>query len=223
MSVRQAFLQEQPLLLPLPVHAFPSDERVEVSAGKTPYVRFDLNDYSIPHTHVRRTLTVHASEDTVRVLDGAEVISCLARSYDKGAQIEKPAHIEQLVAHKREARHHRGIGRLSKAAPASAVLLEQAAKRSSNLGTITAGLLRLLERFGADELQAAILEALERGVPHPTAVLLALERRREQRGQAPPVAMLLPEHVVARDAPVRTHSLDSYDQLSKEHPDDEQT
>ena len=102
-------------------------------------------------------------------------------------------------------------------------LLEQAAKRSSNLGTITSGLLRLLERFGADELQAAILEALERGVPHPNAVRLALERRREQRGQAPPVAMLLPEHVVARDAPVRTHSLASYDQLSKEHDDDEQT
>ena len=222
LSVRDAFLLERPLLLPLPVHAFPSDERVEVSVGKTPYVRFDLNDYSIPHTHVRRTLTVHASEDTVRVLDGAEVLSCLARSYDKGAQIETPAHIEQLVAHKREARHHGGIGRLAKAAPASVELLEQAAKRSGNLGTITAGLLRLLERFGAVELQAAILEALERGVPHPSAVRLALERRRELRNEPPPVAMLLPEHVAARDAPVRTHSLDSYDQLSKEHHDDEQ-
>ncbi|WP_426212631.1 IS21 family transposase [Massilia sp. TWP1-3-3] len=223
LTVREAFRLEKPLLLPLPVHAFPSDERVEVSVGKTPYVRFDLNDYSIPHTYVRRTLTVHASEDTVRVLDGADVISCLARSYDKGAQVEEPAHIEQLAANKRKARHHRGIGRLAKAAPASVELIEQAAKRSSNLGTITAGLLRLLERFGADELQAAILEALERGVPHPNAVRLALERRREQRGQAPPVAMLLPEHVVARDAPVRTHSLESYDQLSREHDDDEQT
>lgn len=159
----------------------------------------------------------------MRVLDGAEVISCLARSYDKGAQVEEPAHIEQLVANKRKARHHRGIGRLAKAAPASVELLEQAAKRSSNLGTITAGLLRLLERFGADQLQAAILEALERGVPHPNAVRLALEQRREQRQEAPPIAMLLPEHVIARDAPVRTHSLDSYDQLSKEHGDDEST
>jgi hypothetical protein len=33
-------------------------ERVEVRVGKTPYVRFDLNDYSVPHTHVQRTLTV---------------------------------------------------------------------------------------------------------------------------------------------------------------------
>jgi hypothetical protein len=38
-------------------------ERVPVTAGKTPYVRFDLNDYSIPHTHVRRPLTVLADPD----------------------------------------------------------------------------------------------------------------------------------------------------------------
>jgi hypothetical protein len=43
-------------------------------------------------------------------------------------------------------------------------LLVQAAKRSNNLGTITAALLRLLERYGAAELQAAILDALDRDV-----------------------------------------------------------
>ena len=42
-----------------------------VKAGKTPYVRFDLNDYSIPHTHVRRPLTVLADPHEVRIVDGA--------------------------------------------------------------------------------------------------------------------------------------------------------
>ncbi|WP_424271240.1 Mu transposase domain-containing protein, partial [Eudoraea sp.] len=28
-----------------------------LSIGKTPYIRFDLNDYSVPHTHVRHTVT----------------------------------------------------------------------------------------------------------------------------------------------------------------------
>jgi transposase len=39
---------------------YPLIERVAVKAGKTPYVRFDLNDYSIPHTKVQRLLTVLA-------------------------------------------------------------------------------------------------------------------------------------------------------------------
>ena len=52
-------------------------------------------------------------------------------------------------------------------------------------------------------------------MPHPNAVRLALERQRDDHGQAPPVAMILPEHVRARDKVVRPHSLDTYDQLKK--------
>jgi transposase len=220
MSVREAFLLEQPRLLSLPDNPFPTDERVDVKAGKTPYVRFDLNDYSIPHTHVQRILTVQASGDQVRILDGAQVLSCFERSYDRGMQIEEPAHIAELIERKRQARHHRGINRLAQAAPASIDLLERAALRGHNLGSITAALLRLLERYGDGELQAAIMDALGRDVPHPNAVRLALERRREERHQAPPVAMILSEHVQARDVPVQTHRLDSYDELTKENLDE---
>jgi hypothetical protein len=74
----------------------------------------------------------------------------------------------------------------------------------------------LLQRYGGAELQAAILVALERDVPHPNAVRLALERRREDRLQAPPVTMTLPAHVQARDTVVRPHALETYDQL-KDH------
>ena len=37
-------------------------DRVEVEVGKTPYARFDLNDYSIPHALVQKPLTLLASE-----------------------------------------------------------------------------------------------------------------------------------------------------------------
>jgi len=47
LSVHEAFAQEQANLLALPDHPFPTDEREAVSVGKTPYVRFDCNDYSI--------------------------------------------------------------------------------------------------------------------------------------------------------------------------------
>ena len=62
-------------------------------------------------------------------------------------------------------------------------------------------------------MQAAILEALERDVPHPNAVRLALERRREQRGEPPPVGVVLPDHLRARDTTVQPHALETYDQL----------
>src|SRR6186713_3340898 len=60
-TVRACFEAEQSRLRALPAEPFPAQERLIVRAPKTPYIRFDLNDYSIPHTHVRRTLEVLAS------------------------------------------------------------------------------------------------------------------------------------------------------------------
>jgi len=219
MTVREAFAQEQPKLLALPDNPFPTEEREAVSAAKTPYVRFDGNDYSIPPTHVQRTLTVVASPRTVRVLDGAAVIATHARSYEKGEQVEDPAHIAALTARKRQARQHRGTDRLAQAAPNSVELLTRAAERGENLGSITAALLRLLERYGAAELQAGIDEALAREVPHPNAVRLALERRREQRHQPPPLPLALPANQRVRDLVVCPHKLDDYDQLQSPQED----
>ena len=213
LTVRASFALEQPHLIALPDNPFASDEQVAVRVGKTPYVRFDRNDYSVPPDCVQRTLAVVASPSAVRVLAGAEVVATHPRSYDQGAQIEDPAHLAELTARKRAARQHRSQDRLAQAAPSSRELLIQAATRGDNLGSITAALLRLLERYGAAELEAAIGEALARAVPHPNAVRLALERRRESRDQPPPLAVALPPDPRVRDLVVQPQCLGAYDQL----------
>ena len=177
-------------------------------------MRFDRNDYSVPHTHVRRSVTVHASLTTVRVLDGTEVVAQHPRSFDRGQQIEHAPHVEALVAEKRAARAHRGVDRLTAAVPRTRELLTQAAARGEPLGTCTTRLLRLLDAYGARELDGAVADALSRGVPHPNAVELALQRRREARGAPPPLALPLSDAVRRRDPHVRPHALDRYDDLT---------
>lgn len=212
-SVREAFTLEKPRLLALPSNPYPLDERKVVTVSKTPYVRFDLNDYSVPHTQVRKMLTVVADPERVRILDGQEVVASHPRCYDKGAQIEDPTHIAKLVERKAQAHAQRGMSRLTQAVPASSDLLARAAERGEGLGGITSALLRLVERYGAAEVQTAVLAALARGVPHPHAVRLALEVQREAQNQPPPVAACMPKHVADRDTVVKPHKLDSYDQL----------
>lgn len=223
LSVRQAFERERPLLLALPGNPYATDERVEVSIGKTPYARFDRNDYSVPHTHVRRILTVCASPDQVRILDGAQVIATHPRSYDKAQQIEDPRHVEALIAIKQQSRRHRGQDRLIQAAPNSRELLIRAAERGDNLGSITAALLRLLDDYGSQELDMAIAESLKREVPHPNSVRLVLQQRREARNQPPPIAVPI-AHARAKNLVVRPHDLNSYDRLQPktDKPDDNQ-
>jgi transposase len=136
-SVGEVFAEEAPRLLPLPDNPYPVVERVAVKVGKTPYIRFDQNDYSVPHTHVRRTLTVLADADRLRIVEGQQILATHPRSYDKGEQIENQAHVQALVAWKREAHRHRATDRLAQAAPASRTLLVRAAERGNNIGSIT--------------------------------------------------------------------------------------
>src|SRR3972149_4040142 len=52
--VGEVFAAEQPALLALPDNPFPTEERWETDVQRTPYVRCDGNDYSVPYTYVRR-------------------------------------------------------------------------------------------------------------------------------------------------------------------------
>src|SRR5262245_58067051 len=97
---RIPYLEELPRLVVLPGDHFPVEVQVTVRAGTTPYVRFDRNDYSVPHTHVQRSLTVIATHDRVRVVDPTAPTETLAdhpRSYDRDQRVEQPEHLHALV------------------------------------------------------------------------------------------------------------------------------
>ena len=215
LTVREAFVLEQKHLLALPENAYVTDEQVAVNIGKTPYARFDLNDYSVPHPYVQRTLTICANLKQVRILNGQDVVATHVRSFDKGAQIENPEHIATLTEYKQHANQHRHTDRLQQAVPQSRELLTLAAERGEPIGRITRTLLNLLDRYGVTELQAAVADALQRGVPHPNAVRLALERQREARAEPPPVDIALPSHVQQRDTVIQPHALESYDDITE--------
>jgi len=220
-SVREAYEQERPRLVSLPDAPFPADETVEVHVGKTPYVRFDLNDYSVPHTHVRRTLVVLADLKSVRVLDGVAVLVSHPRSFSRGEQIEDPSHIRELVEYKRLAREHRGMDRLHHAVPSSQDLFFETAERGGNLGSLTTALVRLLDIHGAAALEEAIAEAVRSRVPHLAGVKQILDRKRHERGVPPPIPVRLPDDARLRDLVVKPHDLADYEQLHSERDADE--
>jgi hypothetical protein len=128
----------------------------------------------------------------VRILDGHEVIANHPRSFDRGAQIEDPAHIETLVSHKRAARAHRAQDRLHHAAPSAQALFVRAAERGAHLGVLTRGLLQLLASHGAAALEAAIAAALAEDSAHLGAVRHFIDHHAHARGQRPPIAVPLP-------------------------------
>src|SRR5712692_7505842 len=145
--VRDALVDEQPRLLPRPAHPFACDLVRAVSSGKTPYLRFDGNDYSIPHTLIRRPLTLVASEHQVRILDGTTEVASHPRTYDRGQRLETETHLAALTAAKRRAHDLRGRDRLRHACPHAAAFLDALARRGESVGRHTTLLLRLLDEY----------------------------------------------------------------------------
>ena len=220
-TVAEALAAEQARLLPLPAHPFPTALMRAVTAGKTPYIRFDRNWYSIPHTLVRVPLTLVADPETVRLFHGTEEVACHLRCYDADFTAEARDHLQALVAAKRQASGLTRRDRLQQAVPAVADLFERLAVRGEPLGLHATRLQRLLDDYGAAELAAAVATALEREAPGAGVVAHLLEQRRRARGQRPPVPVVLPDDPRVRDRDVPSHPLETYDALpSSDDPPD---
>lgn len=212
--VKDALGEERAVLLPLPAHRFESDLATPIASGKRPYVRFDGNEYSIPHALVRKPLTLVASEREVRVLDGAIEVARHVRSYERHRVVESPEHIGALSKEKRAARELRGRDRLRASCASADALLGEIARRGQIVAPHTTRLCALLDRYGAAELDAAILVAIDRGAFSAEAIAHLCDQRRRARNAPPPVFV---EHHDARvrELRVKPHELGGYDALSK--------
>lgn len=220
LTVLEAFEQEKRYLVSVPPAAYVVYDRKEVSVGKTPYVRFDCNDYSIKPGYVKRTLSVFATQDTVRICDGEIEIASHKRTFAKGKQIEEQSHIQELTDEKRAAKKHRFMDRLQMAAPSTTELLYQAAQRGHNLGRLTQELTALLELYGAQEFERAVKAAVDAGVVHASAVKQSLEASRSERGAKPPVKLRFEGNPRASELTIVPKSLKGYDSLMKRTEDE---
>jgi hypothetical protein len=89
-----------------------------------------------------------------------------------------------------------------------------------NLGSCTAALLRLLDRYGREAMAEAVAEAIEKQSPHPNSVRHVIERNAKAEDVAPAVPVALPDDPRVRDLVVHPHQLTTYDQIKQEDDDE---
>lgn len=215
-TVGQVFEEEKPRLTSLPDNPYPTHETEAVRVGKTPYIRFDWNDYSVPHAYVQKTLTIHATTNQVRILEGTKVLAEHERSYDKSKQMEQESHIEALSQDKKKARLHRGQHRLTHVIACGSDFLKAASLKSYPLKSLVTQLIALLDDYGAADLEEAMQEALNKEVPHPNAVRLALQKLREVGLKEPPIRLDLSKNKKINELVVKPHNLSDYDVLAQQ-------
>lgn len=218
--VKELYEEEKTRLLPLPAHPFNTDLLKPFVSRKRIYVRYDLNDYSIPPKAVGRTLTLAASDTRVRILDGSKVLATHQRSYDRGRCIEDPAHKQELVEQKAKALGSTKHSRLIKAVPETEQFLDQAFRRGESPAKVTADLLRLLDDYGEEELRAGILKALEKETPRSSSVAYLLKKRHTAGRRRSPSPVELHRRPELRELHVKPHLSETYDGLTNKKTDE---
>lgn len=213
-TVGGVFAGERPYLVPLPAHPFDCDRIQPAQSRKIIYIRFDLNDYSIPPTAIGRPLTLAASPDTIRLLDGTIEVARHRRSWDRHQIIEDPAHRDALLAEKRQAYGASPNHRLIVAVPETETLLEMAFHRGQSPARLTRQLVHLLDDYGTAELRAAITEVLERETPHASSIAYILQKRHRLRRSPAPRPVTLDRRPDLADLHIQPHHAETYDDLS---------
>lgn len=220
-TVGEVLGEEKAKLMVLAANEYPCAERSEVVLYKYPQARFDLNDYTVPHRYVHKTLVVVASLDTVRILDGTEVIATHQRSYDRHQLVECPEHRAELVEFKHAAGQHRATSVLATAAPSSVQFLTAMAEQGLPLRRAMKELLELLRTYGAAALEAALGETLSQNTLHLPAVRQVLERSRHDATKPSPLPFELPDDPRLRNMVLAPRSLAVYDRLQGKQQENE--
>jgi len=214
LTVKEAFEKEAVLLHQMVEASFPVYDRKEVFVGKTPYVQFDCNFYSIPAEFVKRTLSVFATESAVQICDGSEMIASHSRTFDKKQRVEIKTHIDDLKEAKRASRRHACLDRLRIAAPSCIEFFVEAGNRAQNLGRLTQELTGMLELYGAQELERGVKSALIAGRIHAAAVKHAIEHERGKRGLThAPVKLRFESNPLANELTIVPNTLACYGDL----------
>jgi transposase len=214
-TVADAFDEEQPRLLRLPEHPLEIAHQRAVRSGKTIYIRFDGNEYSIPPAVVGKDLMLVATDTLVRLLDGVTEVARHERSWDRGDRRTHPAHAKAVLEQKKSGLDQAEQTPLEVIVPEAREFVDRAFAQGQHGTTVILGrLATLLQLYGATALGEALREAMARGTPTLASVEYLIEKQRRAQRRKPPLPVDLHERPDLAALHVRPHALDDYDQLT---------
>jgi transposase len=172
--------EERSLLRELPCHYFDARRVTQAAANALSLVRFDGNSYSVPVRHAHRPITIVATVDEVRLIDGDQLVARHSRSWRREQFFFDPVHYLALLEKKPGGFDHARPLAQWELPACFATLRRLLETEPGGLGTREfIRVLRLLESCSLAQLTAAVEYALDIGVTDADAIRLVLEHRRE--------------------------------------------
>lgn len=218
------YLEEKPLLQPLPQHPYDTSEILWRIVDGYHRVQFETNTYTVPREYVGYRLCVRATQDTIRVYDGA------ARLLATHERAPREAHENRsLPEHGRQRRIdiNKAIEHFQIWGEEAATFAERLRKRQRYAGRELSAILGLQARYCVEDILVAISHALSHDACSARAIERILQVRAKPLEFQDVVANRIRDEIgrALHRAPIRQRELELYQELlarreSTDHTED---
>jgi transposase len=212
-TVADAFTEEQKVLLPLPDMAPSLPRKLNLKADRYGFVHFDRNQYSVPAAAASIILTLWVYEQEVAIVSGKDEIARHPRSFDAGQKIEIKTHRDEINSYRNKPRISHSIARLSEDLPELQPLMRQWIEFHLDTKALVNFLSKARDLHGPGLVNKVIHNALQDRASRVEDLGRYLYELLQQTDPSPTLNLRLPENPDVRDLSIKSHDLNTYDDL----------
>ena len=212
-KVLDAFKEEQKVLLALPEVAPVLPRKLVTKADRYGFVHFERNLYSVPAAAASLQLTLWIYEEEIWIASGKDELARHRRSYDAGEQVAKKEHRDEINSYTSKPRISHFVARLSEELPGLQPLMRQWIEFHLDTKSLVTFISKAKDLHGSDLIQKVIQRAFETRASRVQDLARFLCELLQDTGTAPTISLRLPDNAEVRDLFIKSHDLDTYDEL----------
>jgi transposase len=211
-TVQEKLNMEKSSLLKLPFNELIVRRHVSTGTDAYGFVRFDSNRYSVPPSVQGRPLILAVNHENIQVFLDEKLIAEHQRCWDCGQKIDDPAHKKEREGHEPRQRIAFHAKAFIETLPAARQLLELSISHDQSNTPILLRWLRQTHEIHGQRVTENIVEQALRDKILTLDGLRSLLRN-ELNQSEPKIELQLPDKKDVRNLDIRSHGLDTYDQL----------
>lgn len=153
------FAEEKSKMNPLTLLPYDLGTVSTVLVSRRCRITYESNRYSVPPRYAHSTITLKAYPDRLCLYSQDQLIAEHPRSYDRHQDFEKPEHVQELLAQRRQARAGQLLSRFLALSPHAPDYYQRLAEKRGNPRHHVQKIVALSEIYGPEKVQRALEDA----------------------------------------------------------------
>ena len=197
----ERFVQEKPLLRPLPAMAYDCAVVRPTTANGCCRVVLDTNRYTVPYLYASQKLTLKVYPDQLLLYHHEKLLATHLRSYDRRQDIRNPDHIQELLVHRHHAREQTLLQAFLSLGPQADLYARKLREKRLNAPHHIQKIVALSQIYGQDKLARALDDALTYEAYGCEYIANLLEQRERQPRVPSPLHLTRRQDLLELDLP----------------------